>query len=90
MRKCSFSEYRNWVIINLLLNNGCRAASIRNITNKDVDLNNQVIYLRHTKNKKSQVIPLCSLLCGILNEYMRIRGGSDDDFLFPKYFLMLI
>lgn len=84
MRKCSFSEYRNWVIINLLLNNGCRAASIRNIMNKDVDLNNQVIYLRHTKSKKSQVIPLCSLLCGILNEYMRIRGGSDDDFLFPN------
>ena len=84
MRKCSFSEYRNWVIINLLLNNGCRAASVRNIMNKDVDLGNQVIYLRHTKNKKPQVIPLCSLLCGTLSEYMRIRGGSDDDYLFPN------
>jgi integrase/recombinase XerD len=84
MRKCKFSEYRNWVIINLLLNNGCRASSIRNILNKDVDLNNNVIYLRHTKNKKTQVIPICSLLCGILKEYMRIRGGSDTDFLFPN------
>ncbi|MBE7015225.1 MAG: site-specific integrase [Ruminococcaceae bacterium] len=82
-RKCAFSEYRTWVIINLLVNNGTRAATVRNIKNKDVDLENLVIYLRHTKSKKSQVIPLCTELCGILKEYMRIRGGSDDDFLFP-------
>lgn len=31
IRKCNFAEYRNWVIINLLLNNGCRAATIRNM-----------------------------------------------------------
>ena len=36
-RTCKFSEYRNWVIINLLLNNGCRAATIRNIKIKDLD-----------------------------------------------------
>lgn len=83
MRKCAFSEYRTWVIINLLVNNGIRAATVRNIKNKDVDLENLVIYLRHTKSKKSQVIPLCSELCGILKEYMRIRGGGVDDFLFP-------
>lgn len=83
MRKCAFSEYRTWVIINLLVNNGTRAATVRNIKNKDVDLENLVIYLRHTKSKKSQVIPLCTELCGILKEYMRIRGGGDDDFLFP-------
>ena len=84
MRTCGFSEYRTWVIINLLLNNGCRAATIRNIKNKDVDLESLVIYLRHTKSKKSQVIPLCTELCGILKEYMRIRGGSDNDYLFPN------
>lgn len=83
-RKCAFPEYRNWVIINLLLNNGCRAATIRNIQTRDVDLDNQVIYLRHTKNKKAQVIPLCDALCGILREYMRIRGGELDDYLFPN------
>ena len=38
LRKCVFSEYRNWVIINLLLNSGCRAATIRNIKVRDVDL----------------------------------------------------
>lgn len=84
VRKCTFAEYRSWVIVNLLLNNGCRAATIRNILIRDVDLPNRVIYLRHTKNKKAQVIPLCDALCAVLREYLRIRGGGDDDFLFPN------
>ena len=83
LRKCNFAEYRSWVIVNLLLNNGCRAATIRNIQNQDVDLDNQVIYLRHTKNKKAQVILLCSELCSIIREYMRVRGGGNDEYLFP-------
>ncbi len=84
MRKCNFSEYRNWVVINILVNNGCRAATIRNIQIRDVDLISRVIYLRHTKNKKTQVIPLCEILLSTLKEYMRIRGGNEDDFLFPN------
>ena len=31
------SVYRTWVIINFLLNSGCRAATVRNIKNCDVD-----------------------------------------------------
>lgn len=84
MKKCTFAEYRNWVIINLLLNNGCRAATIRNIQVKDADIDNKVIYLRHTKNKRAQVIPLCEALCGVLREYMRVRGGGGDEYLFPN------
>lgn len=84
VRKCGFAEYRNWVTINLLLNNGCRAATIRNIKARDVDLDSRVIYLRHTKNKRAQTIPLCEALCGTLREYMRIRGGELDDYLFPN------
>ena len=83
-RKCDFPEYRNWVTVNLLLNNGCRAATIRNIKLRDVDLENQVIYLRHTKNKKAQVIPLCEALCSVLREYLKVRGGEMDDYLFPN------
>lgn len=86
LRKCRFSEYRNWMIINVLLNNGCRASSIRNIKNEDVDITNKLIYLRHTKNHKVQAIPLCDMLCKSLIEYMNIRGGSKDDYLFPDQY----
>ena len=85
-RHCKFSEYRNWVIINLLINNGCRAATVRNIKNRDLDLQNRIIYLRHTKDKKSQSIPLCDSLCSTFKEYLRIRGGNDYDYLFPNEF----
>ena len=84
IRRCKFPEYRDWVIINLLLNNGCRAATIRNIQNRDVDLENRIIFLRHTKSKRAQAIPLCGALCNVLKEYMSIRGGADEDYLFPN------
>ena len=83
-RTCSFSEYRNWVIENLLINSGSRAGTIRNIQNRDVDIYNHVIYARHTKNKKMLLIPLCSKMISILTEYMDIRGGEPDDYLFPN------
>lgn len=82
VRSCTFAEYRNWVIVNFLLNSGSRAATIRAIQVRDVDLCNNLVYYRHTKNRKAQVIPLCSTMTGILREYLRFRGGQDSDFLF--------
>lgn len=84
MRACTFSEYRNWVIIYLLVNNGCRAATIRNIMIKDLDLENRVIYLRHIKNKKSQVIQLGDYIGSIFMEYLRIHKVNIGDYLFPN------
>lgn len=86
IRSCGFTEYRNWVIINLLLNSGCRAATIRTFLIKDVNLDNQTITYRHTKNGKVQIVPLCSTMVSTLREYMRIRGGKDSEVLFPNDF----
>ena len=83
---CKFCEYRNWVIVNFLLNSGCRAATVRNIQIQDVDLARQQIVLRHTKNGKVQVIPLCSSMVAILRDYMAVRGGSGSDWLFCNEF----
>ena len=81
-KNCSFCEYRNWVIVNFLMNSGCRSCSIRNIQNCDVDLDTRQIILRHNKNGKIQTVPLCSQMVSILREYMPIRGGRLDDYLF--------
>ena len=83
---CNFCEYRNWVIINFLLNSGCRAATVRNIQNQDVDLDRKQIVLRHTKNGKVQVIPLCSSMVAILRDYMVVRGGGGSNYLFCNEF----
>lgn len=37
---------------------------------------------RHTKNKKVQVIPLCSFMVAVLRDYMAARKGKPDDYLF--------
>ena len=77
---CKFCEYRNWVIVNFLLNSGCRAATVRNIQNQDVDLSRKQIVLRHTKNGKIQVIPLCTAMVSILRDYMAVREGEPSDY----------
>lgn len=83
-KSCSFAEYRNWVIINMLLNSGCRAATIRNIKIQDVDIQSSIIQYRHTKNGSVQMVPLCQEMKKILKEYMKIRGGKSTDYLFPS------
>lgn len=82
MSKCSFPEYRTWVMINFFLNSGCRSATILSIKNSDIDIERKLAYFRHTKNRTSQYMPLCTLMAEILTEYMKIRGGRPDDYLF--------
>ena len=81
-KDCNFCEYRNWVIINFLLNSGCRASTIRNILIGDVFLADCQIIFRHTKTHKVQTVPLCSQMVNILRAYLKIRGGKQTDYLF--------
>ena len=81
-KQADFCEFRNWAIVNFLLNSGCRAATVRNIQNKDVLLESNQIMSRHNKNRKVRVIPLCEVMVSILRSYMAIRQGKDTDYLF--------
>ena len=81
-RRCGYIEYRTWVIINLLVNNGMRAASVREIQNRDVDLEKGVIVLRHTKTRKTLTMPLSTEMKNILTRFMRYRKGDPEDYLF--------
>jgi len=83
LRQCTFTEYRNWVIINLLVNNGCRASTIRSMQVRDVHLDASVILIRHTKRRKAQTIPLSQTMQSILEHYLRVRKGGPSDALFP-------
>lgn len=84
MKTCSFTEYRNWVIINLLLNSGCRASTIRNILMKDVVIEEGLIRYRHTKNGQAQMVPLCQEMLKVLKEYLKVRKGQPNSYLFPS------
>lgn len=77
-----FGDYRNWVIINFLIGTGVRLRTLRNIKCKDIKLQDGYIVLEKTKNKRQQLIPLSESLAKILREYLRIRNGNDEDYLF--------
>lgn len=81
-KNCDFAEYRSWVIVNFLMNSGCRAATVRNIQNRDVDLEAKNVIFRHNKNGKIQTIPLCGLMVSILRDYMKVRKGKPEEYLF--------
>jgi integrase/recombinase XerD len=82
LNKCSFVEYRDWVIINYLLATGNRSGTICNLEIGDIDFESGYIQLRKTKNKRQQIIPLSDTLAKVLNEYLQYRNGDIDDYLF--------
>lgn len=82
IKKCTFAEYRNWVMVCHLLASGNRSRTIRGIKNKDVDLVSRVIMLTQVKNDEIYEIPITNEYYPILAEYMSIRKGEPDDYLF--------
>lgn len=81
-----FAEYRNWVIINFLLGTGARAKETREVLIKDVDFEQEVIHLNHTKNRKNRSVPMSSTLYKVMYEYVARRNGADDEPLFCNQF----
>ena len=78
----SFSVYKTWVFENFLLGTGCRISTALNVKISDIDFNNGLIIYRKTKNRKQQIVPLSKSLEKVLNSYLEIRGGEQDDYLF--------
>lgn len=82
-RGCTFAQMRSWAIVNLLVNNGLRAASVRSIKVKDVLLDQSAIMLRHTKRRRAQMLPLSPAMAAVMREYLHARDGDPEDWLFP-------
>lgn len=82
LKSCSFAEYRTWVAVNFLVATGVRSRSLRNVKIKDLDFDNEIIYIDVTKNRKPLVIPMGKTIKKVLLEYLRIRGDKLEDYLF--------
>lgn len=86
-RSCRYVEYQCWVMTNLLFSTGIRQRSMMNLIIRDVDLDNQMLNVRVTKNRKPLLIPLNGTMCGILREYFTHREAkNDDDLLFTNVY----
>ncbi|MCL2671294.1 MAG: tyrosine-type recombinase/integrase [Clostridiales bacterium] len=82
IKTCSFSEYRNWVLVCYLLGTGNRAKTLCNLTISDIDFTSHEIKLRAVKNNKPYIIPLSRTLEKTLAEYIEFRKGGNNDYLF--------
>lgn len=82
IKKCDFTEYRDWVIVNYLLSTGNRLDTVINIKIQDLNFNDELILLQATKNKKQQLIPMSKTMVKVLQEYLQYRKGELEDYLF--------
>lgn len=82
MKTCSFSEYRTWAVESFFVATGVRSKTLRYIEIKDLDFENELIRLTTMKGRKMVFIPMSKSLKKVLIEYLRIRGGEPNDYLF--------
>ena len=81
-----FGDWRNWAIVSWVMGTGNRAATICEVRLGDISFTKKEIILRHTKNKRIQVIPLSSSLETTIKEYIRgwRQGVGSEAYLFPN------
>lgn len=87
IRKCTFTEYQCWVMTNFLLSTAIRQRSLMHIKIADVDLENQIINVKVTKNRKPLILPFNATLLAILKEFLKYRQHKNqEDWLFCNAF----
>ena len=87
IKKCSFTEYQCWVMTNFLFSTGVRQRSLMHIQIKDLDFDNNVVYVNVTKNRRPLIVPLNQTMVNILSEYLKYRQHkTNEDFLFCNIF----
>lgn len=84
LKTCSFVEYRNWVLVQYLLETGNRVNTFVRIKVKDIDFDNGLVLLYTPKNHKHMYFPLGTSMMKILCDYIHTWDLVDDDWLFPN------
>lgn len=82
LSECSYTEFRTYCIINVLVSTGIRRSSLLNIKLEDIQWSKQLIKLSHTKNKQVHYVSMNSKLSSVLKEWLKYRVGEDTDYLF--------
>ncbi|MDD2495749.1 MAG: tyrosine-type recombinase/integrase [Tissierellia bacterium] len=84
LKTCSFVEYRNWVLVQYLLETGNRVNTLIRIKVGDVDLEDGMVLLNITKSHKQMYFPISKTMINILLNYLDAFEFCSDDWLFPN------
>lgn len=82
MKQCNFTEFQCWTISCFLASTAIRLSSLINIKIQDIDFDNELLKVMHTKNRKSLILPLNKDILRILREYLKHRHGEAEEYLF--------
>lgn len=82
INSCSYATFRNYCIIMMLITTGMRRTSLINIKLDDVDYQQNVIRLTHTKNKQVHYVSMTNSLKSCLKEWLKFRVANNNDYLF--------
>lgn len=83
LKTCPFTEYRNWVMIQYLLDTGNRLNTVRYLKVADVYLKDGMVVIKTVKNNRQQFSPISKPLIKSINDFIRTWGLQPEDYLFP-------
>lgn len=81
LNDCTFTEYKIWLLENIILSTGLRISSLLNIKISDIDFSDNSFNVSTTKNKDPTKVYFNRILANIIEEYLSYRGGEEDGYL---------
>lgn len=85
-----FTEYRDWIIVNMLLGTGIRSKTLCNLKISDVDLTENELRCSTMKNRIPQILPISKSLKKVLLGWVELRlkqtERDNTKWLFPSLY----
>ena len=78
----TWTELRTWAFINFAVGTGCRLSSILEVRVGDLDFNNKLITIRHSKARKQLRLPMSDSLADAMHFYLKFWNAEEKDVLF--------
>ena len=74
----NYVQYRNWIMIQVMLSTGARLSSIQNLKISDIDFNDAYINYEHSKNGESYSVPLDSHIKDALKAFIDVLPSGAE------------
>lgn len=82
----SYTQWRNHAIVSTFLGTGIRCRTLQNLKVKDINFNDNTIFLEATKTRKKYYIPMSSTLKQTLKYYLSLFDHNSEDYLFMSLY----
>lgn len=85
INRCTYNHYACWLVVNIIASTGLRIRSISHIKKKDIDFDNNLIFISTMKNRTEQRVVLNRKLKRVLQEFLSTVECDSEYLLVDKY-----